>query len=137
MPTPRAITGRVATLTPMPMTTISASQSTEVSISGSIATRSRQLRKVIRQNRHRCVDVEQHLWLASRTTMLVAASIPALPAASRNWRSGLLGLANRRRSPPRVQGVGLVVLEVGDHRHQRTVVVEQLRGVDRGLLRRS
>ncbi|MNQ94141.1 hypothetical protein D3C85_1096440 [compost metagenome] len=28
--------------------------------------------------------------LASRTTMLVAASIPALPAASMNWRSSVL-----------------------------------------------
>ncbi|MCY1393797.1 hypothetical protein D9M71_87030 [compost metagenome] len=27
-----------------------------------------------------------------------------------------------------------MVLEEGDHRHQRAVVVEQLRGVDRGLL---
>ncbi|MOA11294.1 hypothetical protein D3C78_1312280 [compost metagenome] len=50
MPTPRAITGRVATLTPMPMATISASQRIEVSTSGSSATRvARQLRKVIRQ----------------------------------------------------------------------------------------
>ncbi|MNF14564.1 hypothetical protein D3C80_2168230 [compost metagenome] len=33
--------------------------------------------------------------LASRTTMLVAASMPAVPAASRNWRSSLLfSLAN-------------------------------------------
>ncbi|MNE79653.1 hypothetical protein D3C80_1761580 [compost metagenome] len=52
MPTPRAITGRVATLTPMPMATISASQSTEVSTSGRMATSAaRQLRKAIRQNR--------------------------------------------------------------------------------------
>ncbi|MNQ72747.1 hypothetical protein D3C85_874590 [compost metagenome] len=52
MPTPSAITGRVATLTPMPMATISASHSTEVSISGTRATRvARQLRKVMRQNR--------------------------------------------------------------------------------------
>ncbi|MNF89741.1 hypothetical protein D3C84_722770 [compost metagenome] len=28
--------------------------------------------------------------LASRTTMLVAASIPAVPAANRNWRSSVL-----------------------------------------------
>ncbi|MOA46274.1 hypothetical protein D3C78_1687670 [compost metagenome] len=34
--------------------------------------------------------------LASRTTILVAASIPALPAASRNWRSGSLFSAAKR-----------------------------------------
>ncbi|MOA44508.1 hypothetical protein D3C78_1693210 [compost metagenome] len=52
MPTPRAITGRVATFTPMPMYTISASQRIEVSTSGRIATSAaRQLRKAIRQNR--------------------------------------------------------------------------------------
>ncbi|MNN07605.1 hypothetical protein D3C81_1204340 [compost metagenome] len=33
-----------------------------------------------------------------------------------------------------IEGVGLVVLEVGDHRHQRAIVVEQFRGIDRGLL---
>ncbi|MNW23200.1 hypothetical protein D3C71_2251630 [compost metagenome] len=51
MPTPRAITGRVATFTPIPITTIKASQRIEVSTSGSRATSTaRQLRKVIRQN---------------------------------------------------------------------------------------
>ncbi|MNN21764.1 hypothetical protein D3C81_1350970 [compost metagenome] len=51
MPTPRAITGSVATLTPIPSTTISASQRIEVSTSGRTATSvARQLRKVIRQN---------------------------------------------------------------------------------------
>ncbi|MNP33991.1 hypothetical protein D3C76_1272560 [compost metagenome] len=51
MPTPRAITGKVATFTPMPMATISASQRIEVSTSGNSATSvARQLRKVIRQN---------------------------------------------------------------------------------------
>ena len=69
--------------------------------------------------------------------MLVAASIPALPAASRNWRSVgavFLGklVGNRHHG---VEGFGLVILEEGNHRHQRAVVVEQLRRVDRGLLR--
>ncbi|MOA13805.1 hypothetical protein D3C78_1338680 [compost metagenome] len=51
MPTPRAITGSVATFTPIPSTTINASQRIEVSTSGRTATRvARQLRKVIRQN---------------------------------------------------------------------------------------
>ncbi|MNP07042.1 hypothetical protein D3C76_990510 [compost metagenome] len=99
MPTPRAITGKVATLTPMPMATISASHSTEVSISGRIATRvARQLRKVIRQNSVTARYTSNSMrWLASRTTTLVAASIPALPAASRNCRSSLL-LAWAKRS---------------------------------------
>ncbi|MCY1282275.1 hypothetical protein D9M70_311070 [compost metagenome] len=52
MPTPRAITGRVATFTPMPSQTISASQRIEVSISGSTATSTaRQLRKVTKHSR--------------------------------------------------------------------------------------
>ncbi|MNI12071.1 hypothetical protein D3C73_652390 [compost metagenome] len=34
-----------------------------------------------------------------------------------------------------VEGFGLVILEEGDHRHQRTISIEQLRRVDRGLLR--
>ncbi|MDT4850797.1 hypothetical protein FQZ97_849570 [compost metagenome] len=52
MPTPRAITGRVATFTPMPSQTISASQRIEVSISGTTATTTaRQLRKVMKQSR--------------------------------------------------------------------------------------
>ena len=38
MPTPSAITGSVATLTPMPRPTISASHRMEVSTSGSTAT---------------------------------------------------------------------------------------------------
>ncbi len=38
MPTPSAMTGSVATLTPISSTTISASQSTDVSASGSSAT---------------------------------------------------------------------------------------------------
>ncbi|MNY43818.1 hypothetical protein D3C86_1788010 [compost metagenome] len=49
MPTPRAITGRVATLTPMFSQTISASQSTEVIISGTTAqTTARHERKVMK-----------------------------------------------------------------------------------------
>ncbi|MNP08337.1 hypothetical protein D3C76_1004020 [compost metagenome] len=51
MPTPRAITGNVATFTPMPNQTISASQRIEVSISGTTATTTaRQLRKVMKHN---------------------------------------------------------------------------------------
>ncbi|MOA22877.1 hypothetical protein D3C78_1434700 [compost metagenome] len=52
MPTPSAITGRVATFTPMPSATISASASNEVSISGRIATTTaRQERKVMKHSR--------------------------------------------------------------------------------------
>ncbi|MNG14394.1 hypothetical protein D3C81_2253860 [compost metagenome] len=56
----------------------------------------RQLRKVIRQNSVTAAyTYSSMVRLASRTTMLVAASIPAVPAASRNWRSAvLLSLAN-------------------------------------------
>ncbi|MNG17316.1 hypothetical protein D3C84_1012950 [compost metagenome] len=56
----------------------------------------RQLRKVIRQNSVTAAyTYSSMVRLASRTTMLVAASIPAVPAASRNWRSSLLfSLAN-------------------------------------------
>ena len=51
MPTPRAITGSVATLTPMPSATISASHRTEVMTSGTTATTTaRQLRKVTKQS---------------------------------------------------------------------------------------
>ncbi|MNR68147.1 hypothetical protein D3C85_1925340 [compost metagenome] len=52
MPTPRAITGSVATFTPMFSQTIKASQRIEVSISGITAhTVARQERKVIRHSR--------------------------------------------------------------------------------------
>ncbi|MNC58559.1 hypothetical protein D3C75_1082960 [compost metagenome] len=52
MPTPSAMTGNVATFTPMPSPTINASHRIEVSISGSIAHRvARQLRKVTRHSR--------------------------------------------------------------------------------------
>ncbi|MNH06813.1 hypothetical protein D3C79_661920 [compost metagenome] len=73
-------------MTPMPIITISASHSTEVSIRGSTATSvARQLRKVIRQNTVTARYTSNNMVrLASRTTMLVAASMPALPAASRN-----------------------------------------------------
>ena len=37
---------------------------------------------------------------ALRTTMLVAASMPALPAASRNWRSGVLCACGELRRWP-------------------------------------
>ncbi|EWS59430.1 hypothetical protein Y695_04623 [Hydrogenophaga sp. T4] len=51
MPTPSAITGSVATFTPMPRPTISASHRMEVSISGSTATiTARQERKVIQHS---------------------------------------------------------------------------------------
>ncbi|MNL37034.1 hypothetical protein D3C87_1591550 [compost metagenome] len=51
MPTPRAITGKVATFTPMPSQTIRASQRIEVSIKGTTATTTaRQLRKVMKQS---------------------------------------------------------------------------------------
>ena len=51
MPTPSAITGSVATLTPMPSPTISASHRIDVTISGTTATiTARQLRKVMKQS---------------------------------------------------------------------------------------
>ncbi|MNR31476.1 hypothetical protein D3C85_1489880 [compost metagenome] len=47
--------------------------------------------------------------LASRTTMLVAASIPAEPAASRNWRSSVLfsraNLSAMATTPSRVSAL--------------------------------
>ncbi|MNG06226.1 hypothetical protein D3C84_894540 [compost metagenome] len=51
MPTPSATTGKVATLTPIPSMTISASQRMVVTTSGTTATiTARQLRKVIRHS---------------------------------------------------------------------------------------
>ena len=51
MPTPSAITGSVATFTPMPSATISASHRIEVSTSGSTATTTaRQERKVMQHS---------------------------------------------------------------------------------------
>ncbi|MNU04132.1 hypothetical protein D3C72_2484190 [compost metagenome] len=51
MPTPSAITGSVATLTPMPSATISASARNEVTTSGSTATTTaRQERKVMKHS---------------------------------------------------------------------------------------
>ncbi|MNN69863.1 hypothetical protein D3C81_1856820 [compost metagenome] len=51
MPTPKAITGNVATFTPIPSQTIRASQRIEVSINGTTATTTaRQLRKVMKQS---------------------------------------------------------------------------------------
>ena len=51
MPTPSAITGSVATLTPMPSATISASHRIEVITSGTTATTTaRQLRKVTKHS---------------------------------------------------------------------------------------
>lgn len=91
MPTPRAITGRVATFTPMPSAAISALPSTEVRISG------RTMQRVAAKER----KVIMHMaatQMYTRTRMissdclitsLVAASIPALPAASWNCRSSL------------------------------------------------
>ena len=63
MPTPSAITGSVATLTPMPSATISASHSTEVITSGTTATTTaRQLRKVMKHSTITArVDEQQHL----------------------------------------------------------------------------
>ena len=108
--------------------------------SGTTATTTaRQLRKVMKHSSdHRRVDQQQHLRQALRTTMLVAASMPALPAASRNWRSGVSLCAWRSLGAAcdhPVQRLGLVVGQVGDHRHHRAVGVEQVRVVDAGLLR--
>ena len=51
MPTPSAITGSVATFTPMPSPTISASHRIDVSASGTTATTTaRQLRKVMKHS---------------------------------------------------------------------------------------
>ena len=69
--------------------------------------------------------------------MLVAASMPALPAASRNLRSGVLcSVANSALAcDDAVERLGAVVGEIGDHRHHRAVGVEQVGVVDAGLLR--
>ena len=101
MPTPSAITGSVATFTPMPSATISASARIEVSISGSTAHdhRAPGAEGDEAQQHHRAVDQQQHLRQASLTTMLVAASMPALPAASRNFTSARV--VGRRRRPRR------------------------------------
>ncbi len=51
MPTPSAITGSVATFTPMPSATISASHRIEVTASGTTATTTaRQLRNVMKHS---------------------------------------------------------------------------------------
>ncbi|MNQ32925.1 hypothetical protein D3C85_463440 [compost metagenome] len=83
----------------MPRHTISASQSTDVSINGTTATTTaRQLRKVMKHSTITApYTYTSMVRLASRTTMLVAASIPALPAASMNWRSPLL--CSRAKAP--------------------------------------
>ncbi|MDT4850918.1 hypothetical protein D3C85_1045170 [compost metagenome] len=89
MPTPSAITGRVATFTPIPSTAINASQRIEVMTSGITATTTaRQLRKVMKHSTMTAAYTYSSInRLAFSTTMLVTASMPAGPAASRNFRS--------------------------------------------------
>ena len=91
MPTPSAITGSVATFTPRPRATISASASSEVSTSGSTATTTaRQLRKVMKHSNDTAAYTRNSICRqAACTTALVAASMPAEPAASWNFTSAL------------------------------------------------
>ncbi len=95
MPTPSATTGSVATLTPMPMYAISALPSTEVNTKGSTMHRvAAKERKVIRHMTatHRYTRIRM-VNSADLITSLVAASIPALPAASRNCKPSLSWLS--------------------------------------------
>ena len=68
--------------------------------------------------------------------MLVAASMPALPAASRNCRSLSSCVSRELRcgGHDAVERLRLVVGEIRDHRHHRALGVEQVRVVDRRLL---
>ncbi len=68
--------------------------------------------------------------------MLVAASMPALPAASRNCRSGVLCSAENcaGRGDHAIERVRPVIREVGDDRHHGALGVEEIRVVDRCLL---
>ena len=83
------MTGSVATLTPMPSITISASHRNDVMTSGTSATTTaRQLRKVMKHSNvtapYSTISI---VALACRTTMFVTASMPADPAAGRNCSS--------------------------------------------------
>ncbi|MCY1364750.1 hypothetical protein D9M69_515690 [compost metagenome] len=89
MPTPRAITGKVAIFTPRPIFAITASQSTVDRYSGAIRA------KVTFSERNSQSTTSEMITNTSSTisfsdcwmTMLVAASMPALPAAWRIWNS--------------------------------------------------
>ena len=101
MPTPSAVTGKVATFRPMPSHTIKASASTEVSARGMMAqATARQERKVKYASATTAAYTSSSIsWLAFSTTAFVAASKPALPAASRNCASALsLSLAKAATS---------------------------------------
>ncbi|MCY1460733.1 hypothetical protein D9M71_783160 [compost metagenome] len=80
------MTGKVATFRPMPNQTISALQMIVVISRGISATRvARQLRKVSRQSNAVAPYTARYMvMMPFSTSMLVAASMPALPAAKRN-----------------------------------------------------
>ncbi|MNC42665.1 hypothetical protein D3C75_914850 [compost metagenome] len=83
---------------PMSSLTISASASSEVRISGRMAqTTARQERKATKHSRVTARYTPSSIWpLACLTTMLVALSMPALPAASRKRASASLYSAAKR-----------------------------------------
>src|ERR1039457_3043001 len=81
------MTGSVATLTPIPRITIRASHRTEVSISGNTAhSTARHDLKVMKASNTTAVYTRTSIRMLDRlTTMLVAASMPELPAAWMNF----------------------------------------------------
>ncbi|MCY1444190.1 hypothetical protein D9M71_606460 [compost metagenome] len=88
------------------------------------------------EQRHRQIDVQQHgaVGLAHHDIGRgfnpgVAGGQQELAIVTAVFPGELVG--NRHH---RVEGFGLVILEVSDHRHQRTIGIEQLRSIDRGLL---
>ena len=140
MPTPSAITGSVATLTPMP-------SDDHQRLAQDRRDHQRHDRHHHRapaaegdeaQHDHRRVDVEQHLRFG-----LARRRCWSPPRCRRCRRRA--GTGDRLSSCLRanagggiddaVERLGLVVGEVGDHRHHRAVGVEQVGVVDRGLLR--
>ncbi|MCY1301558.1 hypothetical protein D9M68_651590 [compost metagenome] len=91
MPTPRAITGRVATFTPRPICAITASQSTVERYSGAIrATVTWSERNSQSTTSEMITNTSTSISFSERwMTWLVAASMPALPAARRISKSAL------------------------------------------------
>ncbi|MNE72588.1 hypothetical protein D3C80_1685440 [compost metagenome] len=91
MPTPRAITGSVAIFTPRPICAITASQSTVERYSGAI---SAMVTFSERNSQSTTSEMIANTRISIRfsevlMTILVAGSIPALPAAWRIWKSAL------------------------------------------------
>ena len=90
------------------------------------------------QHDHREIDVDQHL--APRLLDDdVGRRLDAGAAGGEQERAAVVAVLIRERlgrlHDP-VERLGLVVGQVGDHRHHRAIGVEQIRVVDRGLLRR-